>query len=194
MFRASRYASRAYAKGAILNAIEKPLMKVRGGTAFVAARSKAETREDSLRQLADWLVTKGLVYESYVPALLSREDSYPTGLQVPDGAVAIPHAAAEHAIKATVAVCQLESPVAFKRMDDTSADLGVSLFFMLAVPDSNEHLNVLSSLAELISGKGALRGLMEASSNEELLGFSAELLSENAYTSSGKTLVDGKEA
>lgn len=108
--------------------------------------------------------------------------------------MAIPHAAAEHAIKATVAICQLESPVSFRRMDDASANLEVSLFFMLAVPDPNEHLNVLSSLAELISGEGALRGLMEASSNDELLELSAELLSEDSYTSSGTALPDRKEA
>lgn len=170
------------------------MIKVRGGTTFVAARSSAETRDASLRQLGDWLVHEGLVYDSYVPALLSREGDYPTGLQVPDGAVAIPHAAAEHAIKATVAICQLESPVSFRRMDDASANLEVSLFFMLAVPDPNEHLNVLSSLAELISGEGALRGLMEASSNDELLELSAELLSEDSYTSSGTALPDRKEA
>jgi len=53
-----------------------------------------DVREDwrtVLRQMAEYLLEKGYVKESYIDALIKREENYPTGIKIPLGVnVAMP--------------------------------------------------------------------------------------------------------
>lgn len=96
-------------------------------------------------------------------SLLKRERLGSTGL---GEGIAIPHgrlAGLEHAIGALIT---LREPVAFDAADDAPVDL----VFALLVPEqcSDEHLHILSRLAELFRQPGFTRSLREAGDSAEL--------------------------
>ena len=65
---------------------------------------EGEKDSEIIQIMAENLVDQGLVKESFVPAILKREDEFPTGLPTEGVSVAIPHTDAEHVRKKTLSV------------------------------------------------------------------------------------------
>ena len=76
---------------------------------------EAKSSEELLKKLANVLLEKGYVKNSYPEAILTREAAYPTGLNTKGIAIAMPHAAAEHAVQAAILVARLKEPVILRR-------------------------------------------------------------------------------
>lgn len=101
-------------------------------------------------QLAAVLEKQGYVKDSFVPALLAREQEYPTALEVGKHNVAIPHTDAEHTLKGAVCVGILEKPVTWQRMDDSDESCDVDFVVMLALNDPHDHLDMLQKVIALV--------------------------------------------
>jgi PTS system nitrogen regulatory IIA component len=98
-------------------------------------------------------------------ALLNREKLGSTGL---GKGVAIPHGRMAGLERPLCAFVKLDSPVDFDAADDQAVDL----VFSLLVPEDSteEHLQVLSTIAEIFSNPGVCTALRQCTDNDCILG------------------------
>ena len=94
---------------------------------------------------------------------LAREKLGSTGI---GNGVAIPHCRVSGCDRIRGALLKLESPVDFDAIDDSPVDL----VFALVVPDeqNDEHLQTLSSIAQLLQEENNLHQLRNAATNQDL--------------------------
>jgi len=95
--------------------------------------------------------------------LLSRERLGSTGI---GEGVAIPHCRMGGCDKITGALIKLEEPVDFDAIDGEAVDL----IFALIVPEeeNDQHLQILSAIAELLQDEEVRKELRQADSNDSL--------------------------
>lgn len=134
----------------------------------------SEDSESVIKIMASKLHEKGLVKESYVSEILSREEVYPTGLYTGDINVAIPHCDYQHVNEKSIAVGILKKPIKFKKMDDPSEDVDISIIIMLAIDEPNNHISYLTKVFQLVQNQELLKKLY-SSDDEEIL----RILNEN---------------
>ena len=95
--------------------------------------------------------------------LIARERLGSTGL---GHGVAIPHGRFQSVSKALGVFIKIDEPIDFDAIDGEPVDL----IFALMVPEecTDEHLQLLASLAEMFSDAGVREGLRQSGSSEEL--------------------------
>lgn len=128
----------------------------------VSVTSKKRLLETLARLLADG---HDEAFERQVfDSLCAREKLGSTGL---GQGIAIPHGRTAGLSTAIGAVVRLAEPVDFEASDGQPVDL----LFALAVPEhfTDQHLQLLSQLAEMFSDSGFTDRLRGAASNDELL-------------------------
>lgn len=131
----------------------------------VLASIDCHSKKDALDTLAkviadsDSATSQTEVYD----CLLSRERLGSTGL---GSGIAIPHGRLPQGKKTLAAFIQLQEAVDY----DASDKLPVDLLFALIVPEesTDEHLQILSTLAEKFSEQNMLQQLRSATSSDEL--------------------------
>ena len=74
---------------------------------IVGFLAKGTQRDDVLREMADYLVKRGAVKDSYGDAVIQRENTYPTGIPAEPIAVAIPHSDRNLVLNTTILVAKL---------------------------------------------------------------------------------------
>lgn len=124
------------------------------------------TKEQVIRSMATGLAASGSVTdtESYVQAVLTREQSSSTGIGF---GVAIPHGKSAGVTKAGLAFARLSSPTDWQSLDDEP----VTMVFMIAVPEANvgnEHLQILVALSRKLIHEEFRQKLLQASTAEEV--------------------------
>jgi nitrogen PTS system EIIA component len=104
-------------------------------------------------------VDRGKVFDS----LFARERLGSTGL---GSGVAVPHGRIKGLKQAIAAVVQLQTPIAF----DSADGQPVSLLIFLLVPENatEEHLEILSEVAELLSDEGIRQTLITSNDAVQL--------------------------
>ena len=138
-------------------------------SALIITGLDAEEDKDVMRKLGAVVVKEGYAKESYVDALIAREEEFPTGLDVSGIGVAIPHTSVEHVNKVGIAIAVLNRPVTFIQMGTDDETVEVRLVFMLAVVDPNAHIDQLQRIVEIIQDQAVLGKLMEAKEAEEII-------------------------
>ncbi|EHI70355.1 PTS sugar transporter subunit IIA [Streptococcus ictaluri] len=95
------------------------------GTDLINLNVCAQSQSELLASLSDYLLKKDYVLESFEEAIILREKEYPTGLQLENIAVAIPHTYAQHVKKPFIFINRLAKPVSFIQMgtDDEKLDV-----------------------------------------------------------------------
>jgi PTS system nitrogen regulatory IIA component len=108
-------------------------------------------------------------------ALMAREKLGSTGL---GGGIAIPHCRLNNCTESLGSLIKLQSPIEFDAIDDKPIDI----LFVLIVPEeaTDEHLQILSTLARLFSQAELLKRLRESASDEELYATLIEFQQEQA--------------
>lgn len=130
---------------------------------------EAVDNKEVLRKLGSVVVRESYAKESYVEALITREEEFPTGLDVDGMGVAIPHTSVEHVNKVGIAIATLKQPVTFVQMGTDDETVEVGLVFMLAVVDPNAHIDQLQRIVEILQDKKVLKQLTEAKTAEEVI-------------------------
>ena len=120
---------------------------------FEFSVSGIKTREQAIRYLAEKLEIKGVVKETYLSNVLSREIIFPTGLQFEGYGVALPHTDTEHVNKSQIAVLTLEEPVNFIQMATTDIVVPVKTIFMLAIKEAHTQVELLQQLVTLLQNR-----------------------------------------
>ncbi|CAG7568310.1 PTS system transporter subunit IIA [Streptococcus pneumoniae] len=116
---------------------------------------------------------------TYREALITREKSFPTGLDMeflgkdlPN--VAIPHTDIVHNLAEKVVVVRLEKPVTFHNMIAPDKEVEVSLLFFIINNSSSSQTNILAQLMDFFTGNGHLEDLSKISEPEKLYAYIAE--------------------
>ena len=134
----------------------------------------AKDSKSAINIMASELFEKGLVKEDYINEVISREEVYPTGLYTGDINVAIPHCDYQFVNKKSIAVGILERPIKFKKMDEPSEDVEVSIIIMLAIDEPDNHIAYLTKVFQLVQNQDVLKKIY-SSNDDQIL----EILNEN---------------
>ncbi|GAA4712209.1 PTS sugar transporter subunit IIA [Brevibacillus fulvus] len=117
------------------------------------------------------------VEESYLAAVLEREQVYPTGLPLADQlGVAIPHTDAIHVRKPAIGVGQLRTPVAFQVMGSPGQTIDTHLVFMLAVKDPQQQITMLERLMGMFQQRAVMAQLKNAAASADVIRLMQEQL------------------
>ncbi|COM47136.1 PTS system transporter subunit IIA [Streptococcus pneumoniae] len=127
------------------------------------------------------LEEREIVTPTYREALITREKSFPTGLDMeflgkdlPN--VAIPHTDIVHNLAEKVVVVRLEKPVTFHNMIASDKEVEVSLLFFIINNSSSSQTNILAQLMDFFTGNGHLEDLSKISEPEKLYAYIAEAI------------------
>lgn len=140
---------------------------------------EADNQEQLFDQVATLLEEKKVVTENYRSALIEREKSFPTGLDMeflgkdlPN--VAIPHTDTIHNLTENVVVVRLEKPVTFHNMIAPDKEVEVSLLFFIINNSSSSQTNILAQLMDFFTGNGHLEALSKITEPEALFQYISE--------------------
>lgn len=129
---------------------------------------EAKTYQKVIQELGALLFINGFVKDSYVQAVLDREEIFPTGLQVKHGGIAIPHTDSEHVKRSTLGIATLSQDVDFRAMAEPDKIISVSLVMMLAVADKNKVVPVLTKIINILQNETAIASLKNATSKIDI--------------------------
>jgi phosphocarrier protein FPr len=122
----------------------------------IALHASAADKSDAIRKAGDLLVRSGCVLPEYIDGMLAREQSMSTSL---GNGVAIPHGVFEsrdHILSTGLSVLQLA--------DGVEWDDGEMVYLVIGIAaSSDEHVGVLSNLAEVIEDERSLAELLHTS-------------------------------
>jgi PTS system galactitol-specific IIA component len=106
---------------------------------------------DVLTQLGEYAIDRGFATEGYVDALLDREASFPTGLEIPTASfdIAIPHADPEYVLEPALVLALPPEPVPFHDMNDPDDTVEVKAVLLLVAGEDDRYATFLSNLANL---------------------------------------------
>ncbi|CJQ21550.1 PTS system transporter subunit IIA [Streptococcus pneumoniae] len=142
---------------------------------------EADNQEQLFDQVATLLEEREIVTPTYREALITREKSFPTGLDMeflgkdlPN--VAIPHTDIVHNLAEKVVVVRLEKPVTFHNMIAPDKEVEVSLLFFIINNSSSSQTNILAQLMDFFTGNGHLEDLSKISEPEKLYAYIAEAI------------------
>ncbi len=120
----------------------------------ISLQASAVDKVDAIRKAGELLVITGCVLPEYVDGMLTREQSMSTSL---GNGVAIPHGVYEnrdHILKTGISVLQLT--------DGVEWDEGEKVFMVIGIAaSSDEHVGVLSNLADVIDNEENLAELLK---------------------------------
>ena len=129
---------------------------------------EAKNSDEIFEALGGELVKQGYCKESYVQALKDREAEFPTGINMGEKGVAIPHTDVSHVNKKGIAIATLKEPVSFIEMGTDDEYVKAQVIFMLAV-DEKGHLELLQALLGILQDQETLTKLTEAKDAEEII-------------------------
>ena len=127
------------------------------------------TKEEAIRLTGKLLVDRGYVQQTYIEKMLEREELTSTYM---GNLVAIPHGTDEgkrEVLKSGIVIIQIPSGVDF---GDGNI---VKLIFGIAGKD-DEHLDLLSNIAIVVSDIANVHKIVDATSAKEVLDFFKEIV------------------
>lgn len=123
------------------------------------------SKEDAIAKVATLMAEANKVsdLDKYIEGVFEREEEFSTGIGM---GVAIPHCKSDVVNEAAFTLVKLRNEIEWGSLDDKP----VSYIIMLAAPNSadNVHLKMLSQLATNLMDDDFRKGLLEATSIEEI--------------------------
>jgi len=122
----------------------------------ISLQASATDKADAIRKAGELLVTTGCVLPEYIDGMLKREESMSTSL---GNGVAIPHGVYEnrdHILQTGISVLQLVESVEWEEGDRVYMIIGIAA-------SADEHVGVLSNLADVIDDEESLAELLKTS-------------------------------
>jgi phosphocarrier protein FPr len=128
----------------------------------ISLHASAADKTGAIRKAGELLVNAGCVLPEYVEGMLAREQSMSTSL---GNGVAIPHGVYEnraHILRTGISVLQLT--------DGVEWDAGEKVYMVIGIAaQSDEHVGVLSNLADVIDQQETLAELLNTSDPDVVL-------------------------
>lgn len=110
-----------------------------------------------------------LINSGFVEGITKREEEFPTGLQLENFGVAIPHTDAEHIKDEFISVITLSEPTAFKPMDGSPEEVSVKLVFVLGLKKPEGQLETLQKIMQVIQDEEKVKNILNADDNSTII-------------------------
>ena len=136
----------------------------------ISLQASATDKAEAIRKAGELLVSSNCVLPEYIDGMLAREQSMSTSL---GNGVAIPHGIyenREHILQTGISVLQLTEGIVW---DDEDESQKVFLVIGIAA-SSDEHVGVLSNLAEVVDDEESLAELLKTDDPEVVLKYLGE--------------------
>jgi phosphocarrier protein FPr len=133
----------------------------------ISLQASATDKSDAIRKAGELLVTSGCVLPAYIDGMLTREQSMSTSL---GNGVAIPHGVyenREHILQTGISVLQLTDGVDWDESEKVYMVIGIAA-------SADEHVGVLSNLAEVIDDEASLTELLKTSDPDVVVKYLGE--------------------
>jgi mannitol/fructose-specific phosphotransferase system IIA component len=133
----------------------------------ISLQASATDKVDAIRKAGELLVTSGCVLPEYVDGMLTREQSMSTSL---GNGVAIPHGIyenREHILKTGISILQLTEGVDWDEDEKVYMVIGIAA-------SSDEHVGVLSNLADVIDNEETLAELLKTNDPDIVVKYLSE--------------------
>lgn len=131
---------------------------------------KFESWEEAVRASYQTMLKQNIVEEEYVEQVVDCIKEFgPYIILIPN--VAMPHSSqgAVGVNQSAVSFMKVEKPVVF---EEGNSEKDAQLFFSLAALDSNQHMNNIMALSELLMNEELVEELKKVKSDEDLLALS----------------------
>ncbi|MCT3276966.1 PTS sugar transporter subunit IIA [Lactiplantibacillus pentosus] len=138
---------------------------------LIFLRADFKTSEDLFKGIDAVAKAKGYVTGDFLPKIIKRESTFPTGLQLEKRGVAIPHTDADTIRKEFVSVIVNNSPICFKRMDDPNEEVNAKVVFVLGLNKPHAQLEMLQALMSIIQDDSLVCGIENAVNNSDVYKF-----------------------
>lgn len=115
------------------------------------------------------IAARGFGTGQFAEKLKEREGNFPTGLNLGNYGVAIPHTDPEYITEQFISVVTLNEPVSFKSMDNIDMEVPVRLVFILGLTKADNQLLVLQTLMQVIQDEQLVKELMQEKSIKDVL-------------------------
>ena len=133
----------------------------------ISLQASATDKADAIRKAGELLVKSSCVLPEYIDGMLTREQSMSTSL---GNGVAIPHGIyenREHILRTGISVLQLA--------DGVEWDEGEKVFMVIGIAaSSDEHVGVLSNLADVIDNEENLAELLKTNDPDVVMKYLGE--------------------
>src|SRR5699024_7236937 len=97
------------------------------------------------------LEEKDYIEKSFEQAIIERENNFPTGLQLEEFSIAIPHTDVIHIKKPFVAVYRLKNSINFYQMGTDDVVVSVKDLLVLVINEPKKQVGLLATLMEYFS-------------------------------------------
>lgn len=124
-----------------------------------------KTSKELFESISETAKQNGFVTDQFLPKIVKREATFPTGLQLEKRGVAIPHTDADTIKKEFVAVVVNDDPIKFSRMDDPDQQVDAKLVFVLGLNKPHAQLEMLQALMSVIQDD-SLVGKLESATDK----------------------------
>lgn len=124
--------------------------------------------EELIEVISKPLIAAGDVKEEFPDQVIKREEKFPTGLPTVSYGVAIPHTDPQWVNENRVTVATLKSPIKVHMMMEDQQEVDVSIVFLMALGQSNKHLNILQKLIKLIQDQEVLQQIKDGNQEQIL--------------------------
>lgn len=136
---------------------------------FLFPKLKADTFDDAVTYMGNKMKNSGYVDDSYVGAVIKREKDTPTGLQIGEYVIAIPHAEQDYVNKPVLSVATFVKPIKIHSMIQPEEELQTNLMILMAVKEPDKQVQILSQLMSVFQNVELLRELELAANRDEML-------------------------
>ena len=130
---------------------------------------EATTRDEFFSELGRRLDAQGYLKETWYEAVTARERAYPTGLQTPTLAIAIPHTDPQYLKRPYIAVVKPRRPIEFEAMAGIGDPVEASLIINLGVLRDGGQVEVLQTLMNVFMDDAAAAKIMAQTTPEGMV-------------------------
>ncbi|ADQ14103.1 PTS sugar transporter subunit IIA [Halanaerobium hydrogeniformans] len=130
---------------------------------------KVDSKKEVIKKLNKKMLKKEIVKESYLDAVLKREEEFPTALSTENINFAIPHTDPKHVNRAALAIALLKNKVNFISMENYDKEIEVEIVFLLAIKDPSKQVKVLQKLMEIMQSKVIVDKILTAENQSKLV-------------------------
>ncbi len=134
---------------------------------FIFPNIKATTQDDMFDFLHSTLQDKDCVYPEYLEKIKKREQNFPTGLQLSQIGIAIPHTESTYAKKNTFVVMTSENGIPFQSMENFSP-MVAKVIFAIVFDNRDKHMENLQTLSNIIQNEELLIDICKCTTSEEI--------------------------
>ncbi|HJG16545.1 PTS sugar transporter subunit IIA [Ligilactobacillus salivarius] len=136
---------------------------------LIFTKTSFKNTTELFKEVAKIAEEKGYANSLFLEKIIKREETFPTGLQLENNGVAIPHTDADTIEKEFVAVITLEDKgVPFKRMDNPNEEVEAKVVFVLGLNQPHQQLEMLQSLMAFIQDNEKLKQLETAQTVDDV--------------------------